>query len=102
MGFDLSMGDEPLAITLDPADSGTGGTVGSADSTDGTGRSPRRVLCRLCGRPLTGAGSRRTGLGPTCDAKLHPPAPGIRTRRHEVAQDPLPGTEPEGDPGEGR
>ncbi|MFJ2787155.1 MULTISPECIES: DUF6011 domain-containing protein [unclassified Streptomyces] len=91
------MGDEPLAITLDPADSGTGG---SADSADGTGRSPRRVSCKLCGRPLTGAGSRRTGLGPTCDAKLHPPAPGIRTRRHEVAQDPLPGTEPEGDPGD--
>ncbi|GGS98929.1 hypothetical protein GCM10010222_45840 [Streptomyces tanashiensis] len=52
------------------------------------------MYCRLCGRPLTGAGSRRTGLGPTCDAKLHPPAPDIRTRRHEVAQDTLPGLDP--------
>ncbi|CAM5608401.1 hypothetical protein STANM337S_05628 [Streptomyces tanashiensis] len=78
MGFDLSMGDEPLAIAI--------------DSTAEEG--PRRVYCRLCGRPLTGAGSRRTGLGPTCDAKLHPPAPDIRTRRHEVAQDTLPGLDP--------
>ncbi|MEU3974136.1 DUF6011 domain-containing protein [Streptomyces bacillaris] len=54
---------------------------------------PRRLIrCRLCGRPLTGADSRRTGLGPSCDAKLHPPSPDIRTRRHEVDQDPLPGT----------
>ncbi|QGV81850.1 DUF6011 domain-containing protein [Streptomyces ficellus] len=52
---------------------------------------PRPVRCRLCGRPLTGAGSRRTGLGPACDAKLHPAGPGIRTRRHEVEQDALPG-----------
>ncbi|GAA3368574.1 hypothetical protein GCM10020367_07490 [Streptomyces sannanensis] len=53
----------------------------------------RPVWCRLCGRPLTGAASRRTGLGPGCDAKLHPaPQPDIRTRRHEVEQDPLPGT----------
>ncbi|MFD7745950.1 DUF6011 domain-containing protein [Streptomyces sp. NPDC059698] len=52
----------------------------------------RLVRCRLCGRPLTGAGSRRSGLGPTCDAKLHPAPPDIRTRRHEVEQDPLPGT----------
>ncbi|MEU0099680.1 DUF6011 domain-containing protein [Streptomyces sp. NPDC006267] len=50
------------------------------------------VRCRLCGRPLTGAGSRRAGLGPSCDAKLHPAPPDIRTRRHEVDQDPLPGT----------
>ncbi|MFJ9978319.1 DUF6011 domain-containing protein [Streptomyces cyaneofuscatus] len=55
--------------------------------------SPRRLIrCRLCGRPLTGADSRRTGLGPSCDAKLHPAPPDIRTRRHEVEQDPLPGT----------
>ncbi|MEV1046384.1 DUF6011 domain-containing protein [Streptomyces sp. NPDC049916] len=52
----------------------------------------RVVRCRLCGRPLTGTDSRRTGLGPTCDAKLHPAPPDIRTRRHEVEQDPLPGT----------
>ncbi|MFB6633675.1 DUF6011 domain-containing protein [Streptomyces sp. NPDC090082] len=75
------MGDEPLAIAI--------------DSTPEPG--PRRVSCRLCGRPLTGADSRRTGLGPTCDAKLHPPAPDIRTRRHEVSQDTLPGLdEPSG------
>lgn len=52
---------------------------------------PRPVRCRLCGRPLTGAASRRSGLGPACDAKLHPAGPGIRTRRHEVDQDTLPG-----------
>ncbi|HBF83336.1 MULTISPECIES: DUF6011 domain-containing protein [Streptomyces] len=52
----------------------------------------RPVRCALCGRPLTGTQSRRTGLGPDCDAKLHPPGPDIRTRRHEVEQDPLPGT----------
>jgi len=56
-------------------------------------REPRRpVRCALCGRPLTGARSRRTGLGPACDAKLHPAGPDIRTRRHEVDQDTLPGT----------
>ncbi|MFD3333626.1 DUF6011 domain-containing protein [Streptomyces sp. NPDC058700] len=69
------MGDEPLAIDFDSAPE----------------EGPRRVRCRLCGRPLTGADSRRTGLGPTCDAKLHPPAPDIRARRHEVEQDALPG-----------
>ncbi|MEU0158200.1 DUF6011 domain-containing protein [Streptomyces sp. NPDC006261] len=54
---------------------------------------PRRLIrCRLCGRPLTGADSRRTGLGPSCDAKLHPAPPDIRTRRHEVEQEALPGT----------
>ncbi|WP_405689771.1 DUF6011 domain-containing protein [Streptomyces sp. NBC_00057] len=60
---------------------------GSAD------RATRRrvVRCRMCGRPLTGTQSRRTGLGPACDAKLHPAPPDIRTRRHEVEQDPLPG-----------
>ncbi|WP_030686119.1 DUF6011 domain-containing protein [Streptomyces globisporus] len=72
------MADEPLAIAI--------------DSAARTG--PRRVYCRLCGRPLTGADSRRTGLGPTCDAKLHPAPPDIRTRRHEVAQDTLPGLDP--------
>lgn len=57
------------------------------------GRQARRpVRCALCGRPLTGAESRRSGLGPACDAKLHPAGPDIRTRRHEVEQDPLPGT----------
>ncbi|WP_149182928.1 DUF6011 domain-containing protein [Streptomyces sp. TRM49041] len=49
------------------------------------------VWCRLCGQPLTGRGSRRTGLGPSCDAKLHPARPDIRPRRHDVDQDPLPG-----------
>ncbi|MFF2778367.1 DUF6011 domain-containing protein [Streptomyces sp. NPDC058052] len=71
------MSEEPLAIAVDSAPAAR-----------------RPVRCRLCGRPLTGAGSRRTGLGPTCDAKLHPPAPGIRTRRHEVEQDTLPGLDP--------
>ncbi|MFJ5707187.1 MULTISPECIES: DUF6011 domain-containing protein [unclassified Streptomyces] len=74
------MSEEPLAIAVD-----------SAASASAASRRP--VRCRLCGRPLTGADSRRTGLGPTCDAKLHPPAPDIRTRRHEVDQDPLPGLE---------
>ncbi|MGW0118681.1 DUF6011 domain-containing protein [Streptomyces sp. NPDC003327] len=69
------MSDEPLAIDIDSA----------ADPA------PRPIRCRLCGRPLTGADSRRTGLGPTCDAKLHPAPPEIRTRRHEVDQDALPG-----------
>ncbi|MFB8140156.1 DUF6011 domain-containing protein [Streptomyces parvus] len=59
---------------------------------DGTPEGRRLVRCRLCGRPLTGADSRRAGLGPSCDAKLHPAPPDIRTRRHEVDQDPLPGT----------
>ncbi|MFD9540273.1 DUF6011 domain-containing protein [Streptomyces sp. NPDC060022] len=53
--------------------------------------SRRTVRCALCGRPLTGADSRRTGLGPACDAKLHPAGPDIRTRRHDVEQDTLPG-----------
>ncbi|MFC9947835.1 DUF6011 domain-containing protein [Streptomyces pratensis] len=58
----------------------------------GRGEARRPVRCALCGRPLTGAESRRSGLGPACDAKLHPAGPDIRTRRHEVDQDPLPGT----------
>ncbi|GAA4929545.1 hypothetical protein GCM10023237_59310 [Streptomyces coeruleoprunus] len=49
------------------------------------------MWCRLCGRPLTGRASRRTGLGPGCDAKLHPDRPDIRQRRHDVDQEPLPG-----------
>ncbi|MYY03037.1 DUF6011 domain-containing protein [Streptomyces sp. ATexAB-D23] len=57
-----------------------------------TATGPRTVRCRLCGRPLTGTASRRTGLGPSCDAKLHPAPPAIRHRRHEVEQDVLPGT----------
>ncbi|WP_432104203.1 DUF6011 domain-containing protein [Streptomyces sp. bgisy091] len=52
----------------------------------------RTVRCALCGRPLTSTESRRTGLGPACDAALHPPGPNIRHRRHEVEQEPLPGT----------
>ncbi|MEU8625519.1 DUF6011 domain-containing protein [Streptomyces sp. NPDC048669] len=59
-------------------------------TTEATGH--RQVRCRLCGRPLTGTASRRTGLGPACDAKLHPAPPGIRTRRRVAEQDPLPGT----------
>ncbi|MEU1468984.1 DUF6011 domain-containing protein [Streptomyces sp. NPDC005761] len=59
---------------------------------DATAAGRRVVRCRVCGRPLTGTASRRTGLGPTCDAKLHPAPPDIRTRRHDVEQDPLPGT----------
>ncbi|MER7108747.1 DUF6011 domain-containing protein [Streptomyces sp. NPDC000229] len=59
--------------------------------TEPAATGPRPVRCRLCGRPLTGAASRRTGLGPACDAKLHPAGPDIRTRRHEVEQDALPG-----------
>ncbi|WP_236238898.1 DUF6011 domain-containing protein [Streptomyces sp. CC228A] len=51
----------------------------------------RPMRCRLCGRPLTGRTSRRTGLGPSCDAKLHPARPDLRPRRHEVDQEPLPG-----------
>ncbi|MEU2761153.1 MULTISPECIES: DUF6011 domain-containing protein [unclassified Streptomyces] len=65
-------------------------TEPAADEGPPTGR--RLVRCRLCGRPLTGTDSRRAGLGPSCDAKLHPAPPDIRTRRHEVDQDPLPGT----------
>ncbi|BAU81670.1 hypothetical protein SLA_0716 [Streptomyces laurentii] len=84
MGFDLTMGDEPLAIDIEAADLVTG----ARDAGEG---GARRVWCRLCGRPLTGAASRRSGLGPACDAKLHPPGPDIRTRRHEMEQDTLPG-----------
>ncbi|MFD5875824.1 DUF6011 domain-containing protein [Streptomyces sp. NPDC060322] len=61
-----------------------------AEPVRASGRRP--VRCALCGRPLTGTESRRAGLGPACDAKLHPPGPDIRSRRHEVDQDPLPGT----------
>ncbi|MFC8228504.1 DUF6011 domain-containing protein [Streptomyces sp. NPDC057287] len=61
-----------------------------AEPVPPSGRRP--VRCALCGRPLTGSESRRAGLGPACDAKLHPPGPDIRSRRHEVDQDPLPGT----------
>ncbi|WP_318198490.1 DUF6011 domain-containing protein [Streptomyces sp. MCL20-2] len=65
---------------------------GEAAADEGTPERRRLVRCRLCGRPLTGTDSRRAGLGPSCDAKLHPAPPDIRTRRHEVVQDPLPGT----------
>ncbi|MFE3598096.1 DUF6011 domain-containing protein [Streptomyces sp. NPDC059096] len=68
-----------------PADDGR--LPGSVPDASG----PRPVRCRMCGRPLTGTASRRTGLGPACDAKLHPPAPDIRARRREAEQDPLPG-----------
>ncbi|MFE2377693.1 DUF6011 domain-containing protein [Streptomyces sp. NPDC059398] len=65
---------------------------GTADGA-GSEECDRRVLCRMCGRPLTGPASRRAGLGPACDAKLHPARPDIRTRRHGVDQDPIPGLE---------
>ncbi|MFD7495442.1 DUF6011 domain-containing protein [Streptomyces sp. NPDC059832] len=70
-----------------------GSGTGPSPEDDRAGRTTRRrvVRCRMCGRPLTGTESRRTGLGPACDAKLHPAPPDIRTRRHEVEQDPLPG-----------
>ncbi|PCG85817.1 hypothetical protein CIB93_11900 [Streptomyces sp. WZ.A104] len=76
---------------------GAAGAVGrpvppGSAADDGTPEGRRLVRCRLCGRPLTGTDSRRAGLGPSCDAKLHPAPPDIRTRRHEVDQDPLPGT----------
>ncbi|WP_405194671.1 DUF6011 domain-containing protein [Streptomyces anulatus] len=72
---------------------GTAGAVARDPAADGEQHPDRRLVrCRLCGRPLTGTESRRAGLGPSCDAKLHPAPPDIRTRRHEVDQDPLPGT----------
>ncbi|MFD4016953.1 DUF6011 domain-containing protein [Streptomyces sindenensis] len=72
---------------------GTGEAVRAETAADdGTPERRRLVRCRLCGRPLTGTDSRRAGLGPSCDAKLHPAPPDIRTRRHVVEQDPLPGT----------
>ncbi|MFF3751894.1 DUF6011 domain-containing protein [Streptomyces sp. NPDC002018] len=78
---------------------GDGGTDGGTDDGRLPGSAPdsgppgpgREIRCRMCGRPLTGTASRRTGLGPACDAKLHPPAPDIRTRRREADQEPLPG-----------
>ncbi|MFD8713809.1 DUF6011 domain-containing protein [Streptomyces anulatus] len=72
---------------------GAAGVVARDPAADGEQHQGRRLVrCRLCGRPLTGTDSRRAGLGPSCDAKLHPAPPDIRTRRHEVDQDPLPGT----------
>ncbi|MFF5565276.1 DUF6011 domain-containing protein [Streptomyces sp. NPDC012623] len=62
------------------------------DSPAVPGDSARReVRCGLCGRPLRGTASRRSGLGPSCDAKLHPSGPEIRTRRRAAEQDPIPG-----------
>ncbi|MFI9627998.1 DUF6011 domain-containing protein [Streptomyces sp. NPDC052042] len=78
---------------MDPAEPlfEPGAEPASEDGASGRPDLRRVVRCRLCGRPLTGTESRRTGLGPSCDAKLHPVPPDIRTRRHEVEQDPLPG-----------
>lgn len=67
---------EPLPVSVPEPDAATG---------------RRLVRCRMCGRPLTGTQSRRTGLGPSCDAKLHPAAPDIRARRREADQETLPG-----------
>jgi hypothetical protein len=82
---------EPFPEPLPGA--GVGAGVEPSPEDDPSGRTARRrvVRCRMCGRPLTGTASRRTGLGPACDAKLHPAPPDIRARRHEVEQDPLPG-----------
>ncbi|MEE1793488.1 DUF6011 domain-containing protein [Streptomyces sp. BE308] len=79
---------EPFPEPL-PQPAGNAEAAGTTTSDDPPVRRP--VRCRLCGRPLIGAGSRRKALGPSCDAKLHPAPPDIRTRRHEVDQDPLPG-----------
>lgn len=83
-------GDDGL---LPGTDTGTDTDTGAGTGTGGgAGAGVRRpVRCRMCGRLLTGTVSRRTGLGPTCDAKTHPPAPDIRTWRREADQDPLPG-----------
>ncbi|WP_406140817.1 DUF6011 domain-containing protein [Streptomyces sp. NBC_01089] len=83
----------PGVVTGSGRESGTADGAGS-EERDGAARDgvrDRTVLCAMCGRPLTGLASRRTGLGPACDAKLHPAGPDIRTRRHGVDQDPLPG-----------
>ncbi|MCP9959880.1 DUF6011 domain-containing protein [Streptomyces sudanensis] len=80
------MNDEPLPHSAFgapvPEESPSGAPV-----PEESGRPP--VRCRLCGRPLTGRASRRAGLGPACDAKLHPSRPDIRPRRHDVEQEPL-------------
>ncbi|MFH9297665.1 DUF6011 domain-containing protein [Streptomyces sp. NPDC017520] len=76
----------------EPLPGATGAAAGDPAAEGEQHRGRPLVRCRLCGRPLTGTGSRRAGLGPSCDAKLHPAPPDIRTRRHEVDQDPLPGT----------
>ncbi|MFF0259535.1 DUF6011 domain-containing protein [Streptomyces microflavus] len=83
--------DTPDAFP-EPLPGADGASAPGPAADDGTPPGRRLIRCRLCGRPLTGADSRRTGLGPSCDAKLHPAPPDIRTRRHEVEQDPLPGT----------
>ncbi|MFJ1598163.1 DUF6011 domain-containing protein [Streptomyces sp. NPDC088261] len=67
------------------------GAVPDAGPDAGPEPARRLVRCRMCGRPLRGTASRRSGLGPDCDAKLHPPARDIRTRRREADQDPIPG-----------
>ncbi|MGW1466483.1 DUF6011 domain-containing protein [Streptomyces sp. NPDC002308] len=75
---------------LFPGTSPAPATAGQDAARDGGPERPL-VRCRLCGRPLTGRGSRRSGLGPTCDAKLHPVGPDTRARRREADQDTLPG-----------
>ncbi|WP_299537086.1 DUF6011 domain-containing protein [uncultured Streptomyces sp.] len=84
---------EPLPGLLpESAGSGTRGPDGSGADAGGDDPAGRRLVrCRLCGRPLTGTDSRRAGLGPSCDAKLHPAPPEVRTRRREADQEPLPG-----------
>ncbi|URM92240.1 DUF6011 domain-containing protein [Streptomyces sp. MRC013] len=75
------MNDEPLPYRAPEP------SAPEPSAAEAPGRPP--VWCRLCGRPLTGRASRRTGLGPACDAKLHPSRPDVRARRHEVEQEGL-------------
>ncbi|MEE1939963.1 DUF6011 domain-containing protein [Streptomyces sp. TRM 70361] len=58
-------------------------------SPEPSGEEHRRVLCRMCGRPLRGRRARLWGLGDDCREKLalrSAPAPGT----WEIAQDELP------------
>nr|WP_078510685.1 DUF6011 domain-containing protein [Streptomyces himastatinicus] len=48
----------------------------------------RPVYCRRCGRELSDPASRLRRYGPECDPDNHPGP----TARHDVDQDPLPGT----------
>ncbi|CAM5243317.1 putative protein OS=Streptomyces microflavus OX=1919 GN=Smic_05650 PE=4 SV=1 [Streptomyces microflavus] len=75
---------EPL-----PGADGAGAQGPAAD--DGTPPGRRLIRCPLQ-PPPTGADSRRTGLGPAPATAGCRAPPDIRTRRHEVEQDPLPGT----------
>ncbi|MFD5899059.1 DUF6011 domain-containing protein [Streptomyces sp. NPDC060366] len=54
---------------------------------DVTAPRPPTIRCRTCKRPLTDAISRSRRLGPECD----PDRQGAH-QRHDIDQDPLPGT----------